>query len=201
MTRTHVGLAGAFLLTAVGGFFAGKLATEEKIRKEYEESARAYRRAMELVKVPEGTAPEETEEDLETNTVVQRFETDQLIFDVKSTDYGPAPSNPYHTAMAATETPVKQFVEGGVNDYGISYIEEDEFLEDDGRYKGHITFVMDAYNPTFFLDGEKIDDWDQRLGDSIVVDFTQHVPPGVNPVLYVRNHKTDEDYEVTAERP
>jgi hypothetical protein len=51
------------------------------------------------------------------------------------------------------------------------------------------------------MDGEPISDWDQRIGDSILVDFFKLVPPGVEPVLYVRNHRTDEDYEVVRVAP
>jgi hypothetical protein len=88
------------------------------------------------------------------------------------------------------------FVAGGVNDYGVSYIEEEDYLDEDGRFKGKIDIIMDDHNPVFLMDGQPIDDWDKRVGDSILVDFYKLVPPGVDPVLYVRNHRTDEDYEV-----
>lgn len=102
----------------------------------------------------------------------------------------------YEKAVAAVETPVDVFVSGGVNDYGISYIEDVEFHEEDGRYKYHIDILMDEHVPIFLMEGMQIEDWDQRLGDSILVDFYRLVPPGVNPVLYVRNNQSGEDYEV-----
>lgn len=109
--------------------------------------------------------------------------------------------NPYHKAVAATETPMNLFVDGGVNDYGVSYIEEEDYLDQDGRFKGKIDIMMDEHNPIFLMDGQPIDDWDRRVGDSILVDFYKLVPPGADDVLYVRNHRTDEDYEVVRVSP
>lgn len=108
----------------------------------------------------------------------------------------PSPPNPYHKTVEATATSHEMFVEGGVNDYGVSYIEEEDYLDDDGRFKGKIDIMMDDQTPVFLMDGTPIDDWDKRVGDSILVDFYKLVPPGIDPVLYVRNHRTDEDYEV-----
>lgn len=202
------GLVGALLLAGAGGYVIGVMTTESKVRAEYEESSRAYRRAMEMtrhINLGDGL-----HEEFETNAVVQLREKDSVLileedsvtaWNPEDTDYKPETTNPYHTAVAALDTPFETFVSGDVNAYGISYIEEEEFYDEDGRNKLSVQFVMDAYHPTFFIDGEQIDDWDSRLGQSIVVDFNRLVPPGINPVLYVRNHKTDDDYEVTAERP
>jgi hypothetical protein len=107
--------------------------------------------------------------------------------------------NHYRKALAAKDTPVEMFVDGGINDYGCSYIEEDEYDEEDGRFKGQITIVMADMEPSFFMDGVQINDWAERVGESILVDFYRFVPPEAPPILYVRNHKRDEDYEVTRE--
>lgn len=104
--------------------------------------------------------------------------------------------NPYHRAITATETPIEVFVGGEVNQYGVSYIEEEDYLDADGRYKGRIDIMMDDHNPIFLMDGVQIDDWEQRVGQSILLDFYKLVPPGADDILYVRNHRTDEDYEV-----
>lgn len=109
--------------------------------------------------------------------------------------------NDYHKAISAVETPIEVFVDGGVNDYGISYIEEEEYQDDDGRLKEQILIYMDEHNPIFTMNGEPIDDWDKRIGDSILVDFYKLVPPGIDPILYVRNHRTDVDYEVVRAEP
>ena len=76
-----------------------------------------------------------------------------------------------------------------------------EFDDENGNFKGHVTLVLEENSATFFMDGVEIKDWDERLGDSIVVDFYRLVPPNAPPILYVRNHKRDEDYEVTRELP
>ena len=113
-----------------------------------------------------------------------------------------ATKNAYHKAVEAMETPVETFVDGGVNDYGVSYIEEEDFLDsDDGRFKGHIEIILGGNEPTFMMDGEEIDDWDERVGDSILVDMFNRCPPGTSDALYVRNHRTDEDYEVVRVTP
>lgn len=110
-------------------------------------------------------------------------------------------NNNYQKAISAVETPIELFVDGGKNDYGMEYIEEEDYLEEDGRFKGKIDILMDGTNPVFLMDGDEIDDWDQRVGDSILVDFYKLVPPGLEPILYVRNHRTDEDYEVVRVSP
>lgn len=112
--------------------------------------------------------------------------------------------NHYQRSLEKTEiqdTPEELFVSGGINDYGMSYIEEEEFFEENGNFKGQITLVQDGNSPTFFMDGVQIQDWAERVGESIAVDFYNLVPPNAPPILYVRNHARDEDYEVTREIP
>lgn len=112
----------------------------------------------------------------------------------------PSPTvNPYHTAVNATDVDV--FVAGGVNDYGCSYIEEEEFEEEDGNGKHYVSIFMHPDGPIFTMDGDQIGDWSERIGASILVDFYRLVPPGADRVLYVRNHRTNEDYEVTQDMP
>ena len=201
-------LVGVGLVCGAVGYFTGVLVTDGRLRKEYEESARSYRRAMELTEV-KAEAPSSTEALLEEVTLhslsldLEPGPYGGIIntFDADAVAHKPAITNPYHVATTATATAIETFVNGEVNVYGISYIEEEEYLEDDGRAKYSVTIVMDAHNPTFFMDGLQIEDWDTRLGASIVVDFLDRVPPGINPVLYVRNHKTEEDYELTPEHP
>lgn len=126
------------------------------------------------------------------------------LFQPKSPDgegFSPETENPYHIAVSAKETPVEQFVDGGINDYGMSYIEEEDYQEDDGRAKEQIVILMDEHNPIFLQDGAEIRDWDERVGDSILVDMFRFCPPGKPQILYVRNHKTDVDYEVVREQP
>jgi len=109
--------------------------------------------------------------------------------------------NKYHQALEAVDTPVEQFVDGGVNDYGVSYINEEDYEDEDGRYKGKIEVFLSDGDPVFLLNGVTCDDWDERVGDSILVDMFKLCPPGQPAVLYVRNQRTDEDYEVTRVEP
>ena len=107
----------------------------------------------------------------------------------------------YNRVISAVETDIDTFVSGEPNYYGVSYIEEEEYLDEDGRAKNKIDILMDDHNPIFLMDGIAIDDWHERVGDSILVDFYKLVPPGLDRVLYVRNHRTDEDYEVVQVSP
>lgn len=213
MKAYHAWFAVSYVLTAAGGVVLGIAITEEKARKKYEEANASYRRAVELAQTLQGEKPVATEAELEEDEpLFQHVSESGEVTDITP---GTMPNvwggtlkiipeeerNQYHKAVSATETPHNLFVDGAVNDYGVSYIEEEEYQEDDGRYKGQLTLVISDGEPEFFMDGVMIEDWDERVGQSIVVDFTQLVPPGVNPVLYVRNHTRDEDYEVILESP
>jgi hypothetical protein len=186
-------LAGVGLLAGSVGYLIGVYDVEAKFRREYEESARIRAHAQARATEKHVVLEEDPEVHLERSPSLPA----QSVLPFENN----LSANDYHKAMAATETGTDLFVEGGINDYGISYLEEEEYMEEDGRFKGQITIVMEDTQPSFFMDGKQISDWDQRVGDSILVDFYKLVPPGVPPVLYVRNHRTDEDYEVLREIP
>lgn len=183
----------------ITGFVIGRTALEGKVRGEYQESSEAFQNAMLLARHVEPEAPVKEEIDLFAAIAKPGFKN-PTIFDNQGTMVVSGEivetNSPYEQAIAATETPVEVFVDGGINDYGMSYIEEEDYLDEDGRVKLKIDIFMDDHNPRFMMDGQVCDDWDKRLGDSILVDFYNLVPPGAEPVLYVRNHRTDEDYEV-----
>jgi hypothetical protein len=186
-------LAGVGLLAGSVGYLIGVYDVEAKVRREYEESARIRARAQ-------ARSTEKTvvfEADPVVHLEGSPSSTAQIVIPFENN----LSANDYHKAMSATETDTDLFVAGGINDYGISYLEEEEYMEEDGRFKGQITIVMEDTQPSFFMNGNQISDWDQRVGDSILVDFHKLVPPGIPPVLYVRNHRTDEDYEVLREIP
>jgi len=223
--RFGIGVTAAFAAGGLIGTAFGIVLTEQKARIKYEEQSASMMRAFEqarkveqhiTVEVP-AKEEDELDIDLERNAVAVPGPTDhvQEMID-KGSDPPPAPKqtpgmptvihqpaedNPYHTAIAAQETTPELFVSGGVNDYGVSYIEEEEYEEEDGRVKKQIILMMDEHNPVFMMDGQKINDWDARVGDSIVVDFYKFVPPNTAQVLYVRNHETDIDYEVVRQQP
>lgn len=232
MNREFVRGLGLLLIGAGGGFIAGKLAFEQKLRAEYEESQQALVRSLERVhNTPKSAAPVPTEQDLidlPESEKDKALEGQVNIFDKSYQDkmkveIGPEGEasaggeltrededepveyiNHYKKALEKTEiqdTPVELFVDGGINDYGMSYIEEEEYFEENGNFKGQVTLVQDGNSPTFFMDGVQIQDWAERVGESIAVDFYNLVPPNAPPILYVRNHARDEDYEVTREIP
>jgi hypothetical protein len=201
MNRVYwIGVVCAGAAGLLVGFAAGAAAVEEKVRRRYEDAARTRMEAMRIAETMQANRQTFMDEALQP---IQKTEGEPLqaggeIQVFQGGGFTPADTNPYHRSLQANETPVEAFVEGGVNDYGISYIEEEEYYEDDGRNKEQITIVIQDFGPLFFMHGEQIEDWDERVGDSIVVDMLKH---GVTNQLFVRNHKTDEDYEVIREEP
>lgn len=211
-----IGVTAAAGIGIIVGYSAAIVKAENKSRAKYKEEvesmARAFEIALDANRHMETTKRVELkEEEIDFNEYSSFVETppSQEVLNTPLAEVQPEfvitkdePSeNDYHKAMAAVETPVEQFVAGGVNDYGVSYIEPEDYLEDDGRVKYRVDLLMDEHRPIFLMDGQPIDDWDVRLGDSILLDFYNLVPPGVDPVLYVRNHRTSEDYEVTRVEP
>lgn len=200
------GVGAAFCLGVIAGAAGLRVSLEKKLSEEYDKKAarlqNSYEVALMLIESEKEKPAAEEEElnldgdlDMAIEELDEQFEKkDELL--AEGGEIEVISENPYHKAVSATETPIELFVDGGINDYGISYIEEEEYLDEDGRFKGKIDIILDEHNPIFMMDGQPIDDWDKRVGDSILVDFFKMVPPGLDQVLYVRNHKTDEDYEV-----
>lgn len=207
-----LGVGSAFAIGVITGVAGVRVDLERKLRKEYAEREEimqsAYEKALEM-----GLAEKE-----KPTRVLDEVELLELSLDETPNAFGEGiltvggdivekgepeetTVNPYHKTVEATATSHEMFVDGGINDYGVSYIEEEDYQDDDGRFKGKIDILMDDHNPIFLMDGTPIDDWAERVGDSILVDFYKLVPPGVEPILYVRNHKTDEDYEVVQVSP
>lgn len=202
--RFAVGVTSALGLGSILGFVAGWTALEERTHKKYEaqyaEAQASMQRAYEMAL----NEPESVEQILETidtdhNQVAMPETTANglQVFDPQNpAGFIPETVNPYHIAVQAPATPIEMFVGGQPNAEGISYVEDDEYLEDDGRLKLRIEILIDEAHPVFFLEGVPIDDWAQRVGVSILADMYDRTPPGLEAVLYVRNHRTDEDYEV-----
>lgn len=185
-------VGGALLGGGVTAILMEKRAREETVVYEFLECHRLH---------VETEVPAESEKELLDHDQIKLWE-DEIDTGVTAEVNTPVVQDlnegtDYHKAIAAVETPTELFVAGGINDYGVSYIEEEDYHDDgDGRFKGRVDIMMDDHQPIFLMDGTPIDDWDKRLGDSILIDFYKLVPPGVDPVLYVRNHRTGEDYEV-----
>lgn len=205
--RFAVGVSAAFGAGLIIGVGAGWVALEDRLSKKYEESMESIQRAYELalnVDPVEGI-------DLEYNRVAiipDEFQPPAThdtmgsveIYDPKA-PHNVATQNPYHQAVAAPPTPLDAFVNGTANAEGIAYIEEEEYQEEDGRLKQRIEVLVEDANPVFFLDGQILDDWADRVGSSILADMYERVPHGLDMVLYVRNFRTDEDYEVVMVSP
>lgn len=194
-----VSVGSAFGIGAILGAVAMRIRIEAVVRSEYAESTEALERVirsrLDLDEALRQVANEEASVSIFEDDIVVTALSEEIQV-VKSEDE--PVRNDYHKMAGALATPNELYISGGVNDYGVSYIEDEEFEDDDGRVKNHVDMVMDTTlgSTLFYMDGEPLDDWDTRLGNSIVVDFYNLVPPGVDPVLYVRNHRTDEDYAV-----
>lgn len=209
-----LGVGSAFAIGVISGVAGVRVDLERKLRKEYAEREemmqRAYESALEMGLVEKEEPVQKLSEiellDISLDEMPNAFGEGILtvggdivknIEDAAKEVVKEVDHNPYHKAVEATATAHEVFVDGGVNDYGVSYIEEEDYTDEDGRFKGKIDILMDGeHDPIFMMDGQPIDDWDKRIGDSILVDFFKLVPPGIEPILYVRNHRTDEDYEV-----
>jgi hypothetical protein len=220
-----LGVSSAFAIGVITGVAGVRVDLERKLRKEYAEREEimqsAYEKALEMGLADKEQPEEEVKLDENLDQAIEglgEIELLEISLDKTPNAFGEGiltvggdivqegePSeekvNPYHKAVEATTTSHELFVDGGVNDYGVSYIEEEDYQDEDGRVKYKIDILMDDQNPVFLMDGQPINDWAERVGDSILVDFYKLVPPGVEPILYVRNHKTDEDYEVVQVTP
>lgn len=200
--RFLVGITSAFGAGTLVGVGIGILMTENKCRKEYQESTAAFQRAMELARnnpVPEEEPAEESKEDfMESGRKLASEREDLIIQGVDPADlpipsappgpFKPADNNPYHIAV---EDPEASFV----------YLTVDDYEDDDDRFKGQITILMDGDNPVFLEEGSQINNWEEKIGTHILRDLYTMIPPGQPAVLYVRNTATDEDYEVIRDQP
>lgn len=203
----------ASLLSGGLGIFGGILLSfgeaERRARKQYAEAEEhlktAYEKALEiqvkLVLQEANNGPFPTEDDLKGEPEIQEADGAAEDGSIAPDEDIPEYVNPYAKALEEARNPGPIHIDGAISDYGVSYIEEEEWDEDNGFFKGQVTLVYDGDSPAFFMDGVQIRDWEDRIGASIVADFYSMIPPGAPAVLYVRNHKRDEDYEVAREIP
>lgn len=214
-----LGVGSAFAAGVISGVAGVRINLERKLRKEFAEREelmqRAYEQALELgldkeLEGPEldlnefkflGEVPPHELKDIKI-LEISLDETPNAFGEgiltvggdiVKDAEETAKESiNPYHAAVES----------GGVPDGSISYIDEEDYEDEDGRYKGKIDILINGdQDPIFMMDGSPIGDWEERIGESILRDFYSMVPPGNDPILYVRNHRTDEDYEVVRLAP
>jgi len=118
---------------------------------------------------------------------VKPIDTDVVVKPTQS-------DNPYHTAVRQTaeQSGYVTYVELSAEDYD----------EDDGRLKEHITMLFSDGEPIFFKDSAELEVAEAMdlVGSTIVDDMRKSVREG-NPIIYMRNAQTDIDYEVVFEQP
>jgi hypothetical protein len=83
----------------------------------------------------------------------------------------------------------------------MEIIDDEQYSEEDGRAKEQIQVFMGEGEPYFVQDGMVIEDWQEKIGDNILVMFYQNFTPDhTEPrVIYVRNNDRGEDFEVLQE--
>lgn len=192
--RFWVGVTSAFGAGTLIGIGVGMLLVEDKLKKEYAESAASMRRAFEAARIDAET-PVDTESELihlserleeatELRSEPVEGETPLVVNDKPAI-------NPYHAAVTSLQTEVYA---------SFAVLDEEEYFDDDGRSKEQITMIYSDDSPIFFMNGQEIDDVMERVGGTIVDDMRNAVRDG-NPTLYMRNNQTDTDYEVLFEQP
>jgi len=213
--RFWTGVSAAFGAGTLIGTVIGTLLVEKKLKAEYAESTASMRRAYEALKIDAET-PALTEEDLIVvkprgeGITLEGGEVQSLSLDKEPNAFGESievkkidtdvvvkptqTNNPYHTAVRETASQ-------GVY---ASYVElsEEDYDEDDGRLKEHLTMLFSDGEPIFFKDSAEIETSEvmDLVGSTIVDDMRNAVRDG-NPIIYVRNAQTDIDYEVVFEQP
>lgn len=184
-------LVGGGILIGVGLSYADATVRAEKKVREIEEKFWSDRIKTDLVRNTfyEPEAPAATE--------------DELTFNPEGAVLTPE-SNPLPHGY------VEEYVEKAAV-YGDSahilqsqpmeIIDDDQYSEDDGRAKEQIQVFMGDGEPYFVQDGMVIEDWQEKIGDNILVMFYQNFTPDhTGPrVIYVRNHERGEDFEILQE--
>ena len=181
-----------YIYGAVGFVLGGlivRFAVEESLNRKYKEKgdllARVYLDLMNDLDASE-------KQDKVHELVDDYVEVVKMRYEEIAETYLPEPA---HTDLTAVERFLDE-VASTVSENGISYIEEEEFMEDDGRSKERVDFMIDTNLPYFFIDGVQVDNWTELLGGSLLADFWTLTPPGDGAVFYVRNHLNNTDYEV-----
>lgn len=188
-------LGGISIGVGIGTQWA-RIELDRYYRKKGEEFVSMQYRVMQdsFMDLRHAESPAETEEDLELKTL-------QAIMD------GPDTSD---DAIKVGGTALLQEAQTEMNEVaqeyagpnmldGISYITEDDYEEEDGNTKEQITVHMNVDEPLFILGGDVIGEatWKEYIGETILLDFFRKFQPqATERVLYVRNHRRGEDYEV-----
>ena len=181
-----------YIYGAVGFVLGGlivRFAVEESLNRKYKEKGDLLSRVyLDLMNDLDASEKQDKVDELVDDYV----EVVKMRYEEIAETYLPEPA---HTDLPAVERFLDE-VASTVSENGISYIEEEEFMEDDGRSKERVDFMIDTNLPYFFIDGVQVDNWTELLGGSLLADFWTLTPPGDGAVFYVRNHLNNTDYEV-----
>ena len=191
-------LVGGGILIGVGLSYAdATVRAEKKIR---EAEARQYEtmlRTFERIGSHEAEAPAEEEEHLTFNAEGTVFGSDGTIM-TEELQHTPPPGY--------VQEYVKQASVYGDNAHileaqPMEIIDDDQYSEEDGRAKEQIQVFMGDGEPYFVQDGIVIEDWQEKIGDNILVMFYQNFTPDhTGPrVIYIRNNERGEDFEILQE--
>lgn len=210
--RKYIELAGAFAGGAVASFLIVGSWLERKYQEELKFNIESLENSYDAA-VALRDAKDRLKNDIEKeldNVVLHGdglpgvWDSDKSIADVDAPDFigsiNDQSTNPYHHAVVSSED-AEPVVVNADADYGVSYIDEEDYHDEDGREKKQIDIMFDDDQPVFIMDSEQIDDWSMRIGESILIDFFKLCPPGTPAILYVRNQRTEVDYEVVRVEP
>lgn len=212
--RYWVGVISAFGAGTLIGAGVTRILVEEKLKREYKESAASQRRAWEAARIDA-----ETPVDLTSGTIhVVRHDAEGTRFDGDSRLLvGPilekAADEPLAVVPPPAPAPVapaslsenntywdSSTVDRGPVMVSFAELDEEDYMEEDGRDKQQITMVFVDGAPQFFQEGKEIDNAFDLVGGTIVDDMRASVGRG-EPVLWIRNNHTEIDYEVVFEQP
>jgi len=191
--RFWVGVTAAFGAGLGIGAGLWSILREEQLKLEYQQSTEAFMNAINLARQKEPQTEVHVHVDTE-QFAEAAAEAKEAVSGIKVSDvqeYKPVDTNPYHLAV---EKPQASW----------TYLEEEDYEDDDGRLKERITIMPgdDGMTPVFVQDDIEIADWEEKIGSNILRDFYSMVPPDVSPaILYVRNNVTNVDFEVIREVP
>lgn len=203
-------ILGGILIGGGVGAIATKYLLENKLHEEYIAQVGSMRRALEAARI-DAVTPVATEEELEGDVTLERENTEDagVVFTGGGEILAPALVSVPDVPVQPDEDLLKE--EGdrpnpywtAVNSDGPSFtmLEEEDYYEEDGRLKEQLVMIFAEGHPTFFAEGQSIDDWKDRVGTSVVDDMRKEAERSGSPVLYIRNNKTDIDYEVIFEQP
>jgi len=187
--RSLMLVGGGILIGAGLAWTEAHFSAEKKIRDAEANHWRVWSENLESNSVVMAEAPAETEE--------------ELIFNAEGAVLTPE-SNPLPHGY------IEEYVEKAAV-YGDSahilqpqpmeIIDDDQYSEEDGRAKEQIQVFMGDGDPYFVQDGIVIEDWQEKIGDNILVMLYQNYPPDFKGarVVYVRNHERGEDFEILQE--